>query len=250
MSISIPRASPASRNILDDQGALYTASLAEPSNSDAMPAQMSIDIRVQHALADELGQGDHQVPRQGGRRHRARCRYRRSRRRSSRCPISIRMQEDKNFTTDQMNQMTSGVFELGSVIKAVTFAMAFDYGVTDLNEPLRRARSRWSSAAPRSTISMPTRRVLTVPEVFTNSSNIGTAQAWRSMSALERHQEFLRRVGLFDRLSTELPESAKPLLPRALGPAGHRDGRLRPRFRRTAAARSRGGGRPAQWRQI
>jgi cell division protein FtsI (penicillin-binding protein 3) len=30
----------------------------------------------------------------------------------------------------------------------------------------------------------------------------------------ERHQEFLRRVGLFDRLQTELPESAKPLLPR------------------------------------
>ena len=32
-----------------------------------------------------------------------------------------------------MNRMTSGVFELGSVIKAITFAMAFDYGVTDLN---------------------------------------------------------------------------------------------------------------------
>jgi cell division protein FtsI (penicillin-binding protein 3) len=31
---------------------------------------------------------------------------------------------------------------------------------------------------------------------------------------LERHQEFLRRVGLFDRLVTELPESARPLLPK------------------------------------
>ncbi len=31
---------------------------------------------------------------------------------------------------------------------------------------------------------------------------------------LERHQEFLRRVGLFDRLQTELPESARPLLPK------------------------------------
>ena len=34
---------------------------------------------------------------------------------------------------------------------------------------------------------------------------------------LERHQEFLRRVGLFDRLMTELPESAKPLLPERWG---------------------------------
>ena len=31
---------------------------------------------------------------------------------------------------------------------------------------------------------------------------------------LDGHQEFLRRVGLFDRLTTEVPESAKPLLPR------------------------------------
>ena len=33
-------------------------------------------------------------------------------------------QENKNFSKDQQNRMTSGVYELGSVIKAVTFAMA------------------------------------------------------------------------------------------------------------------------------
>ena len=37
-------------------------------------------------------------------------------------------QEKKSFTKEQQNHMTSGVYELGSVIKAVTFAMAFDYG--------------------------------------------------------------------------------------------------------------------------
>ena len=57
------------------------------------------------------------------------------------------------------------------------------------------------------------RRVLTVPEVFTHSSNIGTARMALAVG-LEGHQEFLRRVGLFERLQTELPESAKPLLPR------------------------------------
>jgi cell division protein FtsI (penicillin-binding protein 3) len=30
---------------------------------------------------------------------------------------------------------------------------------------------------------------------------------------VERHQEFLRRLGLFDRLDTELPETATPLVP-------------------------------------
>ena len=42
--------------------------------------------------------------------------------------------EEKNFTSDQTNKMTSGVYELGSVIKAVTFAMAFDYGVVGLED--------------------------------------------------------------------------------------------------------------------
>jgi hypothetical protein len=41
---------------LDDQGALYTASLADPETQSAYPAQISVDIRVQHVLADELGQ--------------------------------------------------------------------------------------------------------------------------------------------------------------------------------------------------
>ena len=58
--------------------------------------------------------------------------------------------------------------------------------------------------------------MLTVPEVFTNSSNIGTAKMALEVG-LEHHQEFLRRVGLMDRLQTELPESAKPLLPKRWG---------------------------------
>ena len=124
---------------------------------------------------------------------------------------------NKNFNADQMNQMMSGVFELGSVIKAITFAMALRLWHR------RRSTSRYRCALstghrPRraSTISTPTRRVLTVPEIFTNSSNIGTARMALEVG-IERHQEFLRRVGLFDRLLTEVPESAKPLLPQRWG---------------------------------
>jgi cell division protein FtsI (penicillin-binding protein 3) len=52
-----------------------------------------------------------------------------------------------------------------------------------------------------------------VPEVFTNSSNIGTAKMALEVG-IDHHQEFLKRVGLFERLQTELPESARPLLPK------------------------------------
>jgi cell division protein FtsI (penicillin-binding protein 3) len=51
-----------------------------------------------------------------------------------------------------------------------------------------------------------------VPEIFLHSSNIGTAKMALDVG-IEGHQAFLRKVGLFDRLQTELPEAAKPLLP-------------------------------------
>lgn len=196
---------------LDDQGAIYTASLADPDSRSMTPAVTSIDIRVQHALTDELGKAITKFRARAG----------------GGIVMDVESGEviamvslpdynpnaaSKNLSKDQQNMMTSGVFELGSVIKAITFAMAFDYGVTDLNGrfdariPLVIGRQRISDFHAQ-------RRILTVPEVFTNSSNIGTAKMALE-TGLERHQEFLRRVGLFDRLTTEIPESARPLLPR------------------------------------
>jgi cell division protein FtsI (penicillin-binding protein 3) len=198
---------------LDDQGALYTASLGE-DNTRAMPAVLSIDIRVQHALADELAKGVAKFHAKAG----------------GGIVLNVKSgevlglvslpdfnpnQENKNFTFDQANRMTSGVYELGSVIKAVSFAMALDYGVANLT-------SQFDARAPlvigRAVIHdfQPTRRILTLPEVFTNSSNIGTARMVMAVD-IEKHIEFLRRVGLMDRLVTELPENAKPILPKRWG---------------------------------
>src|SRR5207344_3157750 len=59
-------------------------------------------------------------------------------------------------------------------------------------------------------------RVLTVPEIFTYSSNIGTARMALSLG-VEHHKWFLKMVGQLDRLRTELPESAEPLVPRRWG---------------------------------
>jgi cell division protein FtsI (penicillin-binding protein 3) len=196
---------------LDDQGALYTASLAEASGQTASPAQIAADTRVQHALTDELELAvtKFKAIAAGG------------------IVLDITTgeiialvslpdfnpnQEDKKFRKEQANMMTSGVFELGSVIKAVTFAMAFDYGVTNLTG---KYDARFPLVIGNASISdyHAQRRVLTVPEIFTNSSNIGTARMALDVG-IEGHQEFLRRVGLFDRLTTEVPESAKPLLPK------------------------------------
>jgi len=196
---------------LDGQGALYTASLAEPAERRTQPAQMSIDIRVQAAMIDEISKAITKFSAIGG----------------GGIVMDITTgevlslvslpdfnpnQENKNFTKEQQNRMTSGVYELGSVIKAVTFAMAFDYGTASL-ESLYDARFPLVIGSARINDFHAERRVLSVPEVFTHSSNIGTAKMALDVG-LERHQEFLKRVGLFDRLQTELPESARPLLPK------------------------------------
>jgi cell division protein FtsI (penicillin-binding protein 3) len=196
---------------LDNQGAIYTASLAEPAEHRSEPAQLSVDIRVQAAMIEEISNAIIQFGAIAG----------------GGIVMNVKTgeilslvslpdfnpnQEKKNFTKDQQNRMTSGVYELGSVIKAVTFAMALDYGTASLESsfdaryPLVIGNARISDFRPQ-------RRVLTLPEVFTYSSNIGTARMALEVGT-DGHQAFLRRVGLFERLQTELPESARPLLPR------------------------------------
>src|SRR5258705_10915458 len=59
-------------------------------------------------------------------------------------------------------------------------------------------------------------RMLSLPEVFTYSSNVGTARMALGMG-VEHHQWFLRKMGQLDRLRTELPESAEPIVPKRWG---------------------------------
>ncbi len=56
-------------------------------------------------------------------------------------------------------------------------------------------------------------RALSLPEVFTYSSNVGTARMAVGVG-VENHKAFLRKMGQLDRLRTELPESAEPLVPK------------------------------------
>src|SRR5690606_32102644 len=55
-------------------------------------------------------------------------------------------------------------------------------------------------------------RVLSVPEIFIYSSNIGTAKM-ADVVGVENHRAFLQRIGLLGKMQTELPEVAKPTEP-------------------------------------
>ena len=59
-------------------------------------------------------------------------------------------------------------------------------------------------------------RMLSIPEIFTYSSNIGAARVALKLG-VEEHKAFLRKLGQLDRLRTELPESREPQVPKRWG---------------------------------
>ncbi len=59
----------------------------------------------------------------------------------------------------------------------------------------------------------PLGRSITLSEVFTFSSNVGAARVALGQG-VEAHKAFLRKLGQLERLRTELPESASPIVPK------------------------------------
>ncbi|GHF23105.1 peptidoglycan glycosyltransferase [Kordiimonas sediminis] len=109
------------------------------------------------------------------------------------------------------NRATKGVYELGSTFKTFTFAAALDEGVVTLNDgydatkPLRISRFLIQDDHPKA-------RYLSVPEIFTYSSNIGTAQMALDLGT-ERQQEFLNNIGLLQPAPIEITEVGAPMYP-------------------------------------
>ncbi len=113
---------------------------------------------------------------------------------------------------DRFNRMTAGTFEMGSTIKSFTTAMALDSGkVTmaskfDATRPITIGRQTIRDFHGKG-------RVLTVPEVFIYSSNIGSARE-ADVVGIEGHREFLKRMGLLDKMKIQLPEVRTPTEPK------------------------------------
>jgi cell division protein FtsI (penicillin-binding protein 3) len=180
------------------------------STRDLAPVQLSIDLRVQHALRDELAIGMAKFKAKA----------------AAGSIIDVNTGEvvatvslpdfDPSNQADaldpnRINRINVGVFEMGSTFKALTVAMALDSGRFNVNSTFdARSALRYG----RHTINdfHAKNRIMTVPEVFIYSSNIGTARMALQLG-VEHHRSFLRRAGQLDRLRTELPESAEPIVP-------------------------------------
>src|SRR3954447_12533031 len=199
---------------LDNSGlaALHAAGLATDRLQE--PVTLAVDLRVQHTVRDELIAA----------REKFKAKAAAGLITDVRTGEILAMVSVPDFDPNnpreasdptRINRLTTGVFEMGSTFKALTLAMGLDSGKFTLNSMLD---ARQSLRYGRFTIHdyHATHRTLTLPEVFIHSSNIGTAKIALGMG-VEHHKWFLKKMGQLDRLTTELPESAMPLVPKRWG---------------------------------
>ncbi|WP_206078678.1 peptidoglycan D,D-transpeptidase FtsI family protein [Allomesorhizobium camelthorni] len=196
---------------IDDQGLADLQATGLAVATDLKPVRLSIDLRVQHIVRDEISRAMekyHAIA--------AGAVVLNAKTGEVMAMASVPDYDPNNpynaHDKDRLNRMSAGTYEMGSTIKSFTTAMALDSGKVTLE-------SRFDASRPITIGKQTIRdfhgkgRVLTVPEVFIYSSNIGSARE-ADVVGIEGHREFLHRMGLLERMNTELPEVARPSEPK------------------------------------
>lgn len=123
---------------------------------------------------------------------------------------------DERFETRRMDRLSGGVYELGSVFKAMTVAMAIDAGegidagtAVDVRQQLVVDGYSIRDLHPAG-------RPLSVAEIFLKSSNVGAGLLALGLGG-ERQKAFLEKLGLKPDLWTEAGAIAAPKLPERWG---------------------------------
>ncbi len=180
------------------------------TRSDRAPIQMSLDLAVQQALSAELSDAI--------RRYKSKA--------AAGVVLDVKtgeilavsslpsidpsrptMAQDKT----RPDRVFTSTYELGSVFKLLTIAMALDASrvtpetMVDVRRPLSAGGHTIRDLHPIS-------RPLSVTEIFLRSSNIG-AGALALELGKNKQQEFLRRTGILHELETEAGKVARAQLP-------------------------------------
>ncbi|BCG79702.1 peptidoglycan D,D-transpeptidase FtsI family protein [Mesorhizobium sp. 113-3-3] len=196
---------------IDEQGLSDLQASGLAVAKDLKPVKLSIDLRVQHVVRDEIAAGLERYRALG----------------AGAVVLNVKTGEvvamasvpdfDPNNPynaqeKDRLNRMSAGLYEMGSTFKSFTSAMALDSGKATMNSrfdashPIRVGHQAIHDFHGKN-------RVLSLPEVFLYSSNIGSARE-AELVGIEGHREFLHRLGILERMQTELPEVARPTEPK------------------------------------
>jgi cell division protein FtsI (penicillin-binding protein 3) len=189
------------------------ATISNPLRLDE-PIALSIDVRVQHAMQDELLRAMESFQAIG----------------SAGVVMNantgeiVAMASLPDFDPNdplaappeaRFNKATLGVYEMGSTFKTFTTAMVLDAGKAtlatkyDARQPLTFGRFKISDFHAQN-------RILTTAEVFEHSSNIGSARMALSVG-IEAHRAFLGKLGLLQPMRFEVAETGRPMVPARWG---------------------------------
>lgn len=176
---------------------------------DPEPLRLSLDVRVQAVVRDELEKAKDEFKAIG----------------AAGIVMDVRTGEviamvslpdydvnafDHSTPDEQFNRCVSGLYEPGSTFKLQTASMALDSGAAkvwyqyDAADVIHIGRFTITDFEGK-------HRWLYFPEVLAYSSNLGAARMALSVGA-ERQRAFLRHMGLFDRVPIELPGTAMPMV--------------------------------------
>jgi cell division protein FtsI (penicillin-binding protein 3) len=181
-------------------------------HDDPTPLRLSIDVRVQGVVRDELLKAMDEFEAIGA------------------CGIvmdvntgevlamvSLPDYDANSFGSapadDRFNRVVTGMYEPGSTFKLQTAAMALDGGIAhiwdefDASRPIQIGRFTITDFEGK-------HRWLYLPEVLAYSSNLGAAHIAQAVGA-DRQRAWLRQMGMFGRVGIELPEAGQPIVPSA-----------------------------------
>ena len=184
--------------------------LDEHLRSSHEPVQLSIDIRLQHILFDELQKGIERFSAEGGNGLMI----------DALTGEVLAMASFPYFDPNKpviedpqslFNRNTLGVYEMGSSMKIINTALALQTKTVDLNtkfdatQPLKVGRHFVTDFHAKNAW-------LNVSEIFLFSSNIGSARMALRVGA-EKQEAFMKQIGFLDPAKLEIPEVARPLYP-------------------------------------
>ncbi|MBV0899670.1 MAG: penicillin-binding protein 2 [Wolbachia endosymbiont of Fragariocoptes setiger] len=174
--------------------------------------KLSLDLRVQSVVHDELTKVVHKYNARGG----------------VGIVLSVRDSQvismvslpdfnpnavNKSTAIQRFNRATLGVYEMGSVLKLFTIASALDANVVtiqdmyDVSKPIVIGKYKIYDFHKHNLTK------ITVQDIFVKSSNIGAAKIALNLG-VEKQINYFKKMKFFSPLKIEIPEKSKPIIPK------------------------------------